>query len=81
MVALDEASAVKLADLNGATMPELTTGLFTDTRKLLDDPATPEPQDGDLDKLGRSLVALRLNYRVFTTDVTIRSAKWSRDQK
>lgn len=81
MVALDEASAVRLADLNGTTMPVLGNGLFTNTRRLFDDPATPAPDDGDLAKLGAELAKQHLNYRVFTTDVTIRSAKWSREQK
>jgi uncharacterized protein (TIGR02599 family) len=48
---------------------------------LLDDPATGDPGDGDLHKLAKELVAMKLSYRIFTTDVSIRSAKWSREQK
>jgi uncharacterized protein (TIGR02599 family) len=81
MVAIDEASGIKLANTNGTTMPTLGSGLFKDTRKLFDDPATPKPEDGDLAKLGTELANQHLNYRVFTTDVTIRAAKWSREQK
>ncbi len=81
MVAIDEGSAINLASTNGAALPVLGSGLFKDTRKLFDDPGTPTAEDGDLSKLGAELAKQHLNYRVFSTDVTIRSAKWSREQK
>jgi uncharacterized protein (TIGR02599 family) len=81
MVALDEASAARLESLNGTVMPKIGNGLFRDTKQLLNDPATPQPDDGDLQKLAQELIDLKLSYRIFTTDVSIRAAKWSRDQK
>jgi uncharacterized protein (TIGR02599 family) len=81
MVALDEASAAKLADKNGTSMPVLGSGLFTATAKLFDDPATGQPADGDLSRLSTELANQRLNYRVFTSHVSIRAARWSREQR
>ena len=47
------------------------SSLFTDTRKL----------SADLATLEGTLATKRLRYRIFTTNVQIRSAKWSREQK
>ena len=35
---------------------------------------------GDLDTLQKTLVDLKANFRVFTANVSIRAAKWSRAQ-
>lgn len=80
MIAIDEASAAKMAAVNGTTKPVYGTGLFADTKKLFDDPGTPKAGDGDLAKFGQQLADQHYNYRVFTTEVTIRAARWSRDQ-
>ena len=72
MIAMDDKSADKLdldstkADIFGIAK----ANLFADTRKLSDDLATLEG----------TLVAKRLRYRIFTTNVHIRAAKWSREQ-
>jgi hypothetical protein len=47
---------------------------------LEDDPATPEPKDGDIAALEQKLTEERITYRVFTANVIIRAAKWSRAQ-
>ena len=72
MVAIDETSAARVA--NGATLPDLgLEGLFqtggTDAGNY----------DSDLEVLTKGLSERRLNYRVFSTHVSIRAAKWSRD--
>ena len=73
MIAMDEKSAEKLeldatkADVFGI----VKANLFADTRKLTADLATLE----------RTLATKRLRYRIFTTNVHIRAAKWSREQK
>ena len=72
MIAMDDKSADKLdldatkADVFGITK----SNLFADTRKLTE----------DLTTLEGTLVAKRLRYRIFTTNVHIRAAKWSREQ-
>lgn len=81
MVAIDEASAQKLADKNGAALPVFGASLFRDTTKLHDDPGTTAPTDGDLAKFGKELTASGLNYRVFSANISIRAARWSREQK
>jgi uncharacterized protein (TIGR02599 family) len=57
-----------------------TNSLFTDPKKLEDDPVTNAAGDGDIYKFEQILTNEKLTYRVFTTNVTIRGAKWSRAQ-
>ena len=87
MVAIDEMAAERLKDRG--TKDDLTLGLkweglFEDAKKLDDDPTTKgddQSGDGDLYKLEQQLLAKKINYRVYTSNVTIRGAKWSRAQK
>ena len=76
MVAIDEASASRLD--TGATPPDLgLAGLFTTVGDV-----TNEANPGyarDLKTLRDQLAAKRINYRVFTTTVSVRGAKWSRN--
>lgn len=72
MVAIDETSALRFA---GTIPPDWSTRggqLFTDVKD--DDDLLK-----DLAELEKRLQADRVNYRVFTTDVVLRSSKWSRD--
>lgn len=69
MVAIDEASAQRLA--RGATAPFFDATLDT---LFLD----PTKFDADLTTLQATLATQRLNFRVFTSSVSIRGAKWSR---
>lgn len=77
MVAIDEASARRLDVL----MPgDRSYGLgldklFLDARKL------ETPEEGDLAKLEEKLIAMKLTYRIFSSNVGIRGAKWSRSEK
>ncbi len=69
LVAIDEASASRIA--KGTTPPsfdsQLST-LFTNAQNY----------DADLKTLQTTLIASHIGYRVFTTNVSIRAAKWSR---
>lgn len=84
MVAIDELSAQRLAD--STSEDDLALGLqweelFVDANLLEDNVDTADSGDGDLFKLEKQLIAKRLNYRVYTSNVPIRGAKWSRSQK
>lgn len=69
MVALDENSARRVE--NGATMPDLgLDGLFQDAEKY----------EGDLAELEKNLNKEHLGYRVFTSAVRLKGAKWSKEQ-
>lgn len=67
LVAIDETSARALADRNPDSMPELVSdGLFAQRDAFRTDLATLEAK----------LKAERLNYRVFSSTVTMRNSKW-----
>ena len=69
LVAIDEISAARMA--NGLTPPALDASLdagFLDSTKF----------DADLVTLQKTLTDQRISYRVFTSNVSIRGAKWSR---
>ncbi len=75
MVAIDEASAIKLG--NSATPPPLgMANLFQNTAQLQADLATLE---GNLAATSGNAAGnnMTLNFHVFQTDVAIREAKWS----
>ena len=82
MVALDESSAERLSSkYPGRTgLGFLTEGLFKRAERLEDDPNTEEPGDGDLHELEQRLISERAAYRIFSSNVSIRGAKWSRSQ-
>lgn len=76
MVAIDERSAEKLdLDATKADIFKLST-LFATTPNVA---TTPKITD-DLATLESTLAAKRVRYRIFTTNVHIRAAKWSREQ-
>jgi uncharacterized protein (TIGR02599 family) len=68
LVAIDEASAQKLADEHGSSMPELySPSLFKDASKYTDDLATLEA----------ALSERKIRHRVFSTTIRLRNAKWT----
>lgn len=82
MVAIDEPSAKILEDKNGSD-PYLGinfTTTFRNPLNLEDNPATSEPNDGELATLETLLVKKHVSYRIFSSNVSIRGAKWSRSQ-
>jgi uncharacterized protein (TIGR02599 family) len=81
MVAIDEVSAARIAAIS-QTANQLrqnlkVDGFFADSTKLADQVTGTA---GDLTKFQAELNKLRLTHRVFTTNVSIRGAKWSRAQ-
>ena len=84
MVAIDDPSAEKLdKDYRNQSRLGLDYGsLFTNPELLEDDPATKVPNDGDITKFTEMLRdRLHVSSRVFSTNVSIRGAKWSRSQE
>ncbi len=71
LVALDELSALRVA--NEANQPVLVPGM---DKLFL---STAAKYSEDLTTLETGLAQKRLSYRVFTTQVSIRGAKWSRN--
>jgi uncharacterized protein (TIGR02599 family) len=67
LVAIDEASARKLEETAGANAPSvIPSNLFTNVANF----------ENDLNSLEASLVANKLTYRVFSSAVALRNAKW-----
>lgn len=76
LVAVDEAGAAALGYSN-TTLDPLTMGSkFTNTTDYRKDLLV----SGGTDSLESKLIAKRVNYRIFSTNVIIRGAKWSREQ-
>ncbi|PTY02354.1 prepilin-type cleavage/methylation domain-containing protein [Verrucomicrobia bacterium LW23] len=75
IVAIDEASAMRLEAKYGTSPPlqTLAPGLFTTTADTND----RTKFDQDMQTLEQTLTAQRINYRIFNTEVMIRSSKWS----
>lgn len=73
MVAIDEASAANLEARFGDSAPDLgISDLFKN--------ANPEKRLADLETLSQKLSELKISYRVFSSEVSLRGAKWSRNQ-
>ncbi|MDQ3621919.1 MAG: Verru_Chthon cassette protein C [Verrucomicrobiota bacterium] len=80
MVAVDEASASRLADRFKNEPPDLKIDSPRQLFRKADQLKVP-PSEGelsDLQTLEKNLVDLKCNYRVFTTAVSLKGAKWSR---
>ena len=76
MVAIDEASASRLDA--GATPPDLgLAGLFSTVGDVAND--TNPGYAMDLKTLRERLASKRIAFRVFTTTVSVRGAKWNRN--
>ncbi len=77
IIAVDDASYSRIQ--TGAAMPDLgMSGLFQ--QAALYDASTNAGSPGDLETLQTSLTSRKLRFRVFSTNVAIRAAKWSREQ-
>lgn len=82
MVAIDEASALRMTEADNNNLQNRIERLFTlasayeidlkrdYTRDVANDPS-----------LEAYLIQHKINYRIFTTNVSIKAAKWSREQK
>jgi uncharacterized protein (TIGR02599 family) len=79
MVALDQNSGNRLAveaTGNKLDLDQLTQGLFAQAVDF----ETHDQQPGDLSKLEDRLIQRHLGYRIFTSNVSIRGARWSAAQ-
>jgi uncharacterized protein (TIGR02599 family) len=76
MVAMDEASANRLETMNRTTMPDLGMGTLFQQVGSLEDASQPGYAQ-DLQTLQNTLAGKKVNFRVFSTNVSIRGAKWS----
>lgn len=79
LVALDEASAARMSAADQAALKTLVDGLFLSVGSTTD-PSLPGYAK-DLQTLEGFLNSRGLSYRVFQSNVPIKSAKWSREQK
>lgn len=79
LVAIDEDSAARLANRFGTQIPDLGLANLFNSPGDLSDPTKPGYAK-DLQTLQTTLVKQRINYRVFTTNVAIRAAKWSQEE-
>ena len=70
MVAIDETSAKRMSDADNTNLQSQLGGLFSDATMYSADLATLEAY----------LVSKRINYRTFTSNISIKGAKWSREQ-
>jgi uncharacterized protein (TIGR02599 family) len=68
MVAVDEVSMKRFQQ--GEEPYPFTAGLF---EKISDE----KDYQADIERLEKDLIAKKLNYRIFSTDVVIRGSKWS----
>ena len=73
MVVLDESSARRIE--NGPTEP--TADLGFDPASVFTTPVTTDSLKTDLKTISDALSAKRLNYRIFRSEIPIRSAKWT----
>jgi uncharacterized protein (TIGR02599 family) len=76
MVAIDEASAIRMTDTDNQDLLQKLGQLFQAPPKLNSD-LIGDPPDPKTESLTEYLVRKHINYRVFTSDVGIRGAKWS----
>lgn len=79
MVAIDEQSAVRLRLKDSSVDIFNVKSKFTDATKLAAD-LNLDPTNSSTDNLESTLISMHVNYRIFTTDVPLRAAKWSREQ-
>jgi uncharacterized protein (TIGR02599 family) len=78
MVAIDENSAKRMNDNAQAALEAKVSGLFQTVGSTTD--PTIQGYAQDLKTLQDYLIANKINFRVFTTTVSLKSAKWSRAQ-
>jgi uncharacterized protein (TIGR02599 family) len=83
MVAIDEATAIRQQQLTGQIAPDWTESLFNavsneeDFRRDLGEPVSPAAGSLLYRLQHPTTPSLKISYRVYTSDVVIRGAKWS----
>lgn len=76
MVAIDEMSAQRLDFFAGTSDPFAIRRRFRFSSDFTRDLSL----SGDASSLENTLVEMNVNYRIFTTSIVVRGAKWSREQ-
>lgn len=77
LVAIDEASATRMSDADAANLSTVLGGLFTSASQFETD-LRKDPTNASDSSLETYLIRHKINYRIFTTNVSLRGAKWSR---
>lgn len=78
LVAIDEASAVRLENRFGTTPPLQALGL-NNLFQSEADTNVPSQYHIDLENLKSVLTENKVNFRIFETEVMLRSSKWTKD--
>jgi uncharacterized protein (TIGR02599 family) len=78
LVAIDEASAARMTDTDITNLTGELGGLFTDVTQYDTDLKLTPGASGN-PSLANYLSSHKINYRIFTTNVSLRGAKWSRN--
>ncbi len=79
MVAIDETSAARLRLTATSGDVFKLNGKFVDTAKYTSDLVVQPTGAADV-SLENTMINRKVNYRIFTSNIPIRAAKWSRDQ-
>ena len=77
MVAIDEPSAIRMAEQYGDSGPPFAS---SEVQGIIDFGAlfqNPDNLESDLEKVETGMAELKLNFRIFRTDIGIPSADWS----
>ena len=77
LVAIDEASANRMTDSGFTNLATTLDGLFT-TASQFETDLRKDPSGTADASLETYLINRKINYRIFTTNVSLRGAKWSR---
>ena len=77
LVAIDEASAMRMSNADAANLASLLGNLFTSSAQFETD-LRKDPTNSSDTSLEAYLIRHKINYRIFTTNVSLRGAKWSR---
>jgi len=78
MVAIDETSALRMTAADNSALQAKLSTLFTDASKYQSDLVIDSADASQ--SLEEYLASKNIAYRVFTTNVSIKGAKWSREQ-
>ncbi len=78
LIAIDEVSAKRMTDTDIANLQNHIDGLFLDAADYTNN-LEPSSSGGSA-SLADFLIQKNINYRIFTTSVVIKGAKWSREQ-
>lgn len=74
MVAIDEPSAIRLGLTTNADEIFKLSGKFNDTKKF------DEDMREDPNSLEKTLVKMKVSYRIFNSKIALKGGKWSREQ-